>query len=87
MNWKEKNLIKLAQSTPSLKKYESFIKFDTSFWRLRNDAMVQNIIRYTKEFKNKKVLIVTGTYHRYYLNMKLKADDNKPNFTLVNLFD
>lgn len=85
--WRERNLIKLVQSIPSLKKYESFIKFDTSFWRLRNDAMVQNIIRYTKEYKNKKILVVTGTYHRYYLNMKLNTVDYNDKFTLVNLFD
>lgn len=39
----------------------------TDFERQRENQMVQNILNMTQHFPNKKIVVLTGFYHRYYL--------------------
>jgi len=47
------------------------------FWDLRNKTMAKNIIAYTKKYPGKKIIVLTGYYHRYYLLEELKKSGNK----------
>lgn len=38
-----------------------------NFWDLRNNAMAINIIRKANEHKGKKIAVLTGVQHKYYL--------------------
>lgn len=47
------------------------------FWDLRNKTMAKNIIAYSKKYPNKKIVVLTGYFHRYYLLEELKKTKNK----------
>lgn len=47
------------------------------FWDLRNKTMAKNIIGYAKKYPGKKIIVLTGYYHRYYLLEELKKASNK----------
>jgi hypothetical protein len=44
---------------------------EVQFWNERNDYMVNQILNYSKQFKGKKIIILTGLAHKYYLQDKL----------------
>jgi len=47
------------------------------FWDLRNKTMAKNILKYAKENPGKKIMVLTGYFHRYYLLEELKKANNK----------
>ena len=44
---------------------------EVQFWNDRNDHMVNQILNYSKQFAGKKIIILTGLSHKYYLQDKL----------------
>ena len=44
---------------------------DFTFWIARNDYMVKQIIKYIDQFPGKRIIILTGLNHKYYLQEKL----------------
>jgi len=56
-----------------------------NFWDLRNNSMAINIIKKANEFKGKKIAILTGVQHKYYLKELLDkyADGN---YELIEYF-
>lgn len=54
---------------------EAYNRF-CDFWDLRNKTMAKNILFYSKKYPGKKIIVLTGYYHRYYLLEELnKAND------------
>lgn len=49
---------------------------DLNFWEARNDFMVQQIQQYLKQFAGKRMLVLTGLNHKYYLLDRLSALEN-----------
>ena len=50
---------------------------EVQFWNDRNDYMVNQILYYSKQYAGKKIIILTGLNHKYYLKDKL--NDRKKN--------
>jgi hypothetical protein len=44
---------------------------DQAFWIARNEHMVGRIRRYAKQFPGKRIVILTGLFHKYYLSDRL----------------
>lgn len=65
-------MVQIVVSAPSLSQFEDFCKFRRDFWIKRNDAMVDNILSWTKQLRGKTVLVLCGYEHRYYLRKSLK---------------
>jgi hypothetical protein len=57
---------KVYDSVPRLNSFKELRSEDSKFWKLRNEAMVNNILRFTEMEKAKKVVILTGLLHKYY---------------------
>lgn len=56
-----------------------------NFWDLRNNTMAMNIIKIANQNKGKKIVILTGVQHKYYLKELLdKYDDG--NYTVIEYF-
>jgi hypothetical protein len=49
-------------------------KEELSFWIARNDYMVKRILEVAKKQNGKKIIVLTGLAHKYYLVDKLKND-------------
>ncbi|WP_196889569.1 hypothetical protein [Aureivirga sp. CE67] len=43
-----------------------------NFWDTRNQTMAKNIMKITEQNKGKKIVVLTGFMHRYYLRKELK---------------
>lgn len=49
-----------------------FLPVHMSYWDIRNLAMVNNIVNQIKNNPNKRIVVLTGFSHRYYLTDELK---------------
>lgn len=71
----------VVRLTPSLHEYQDFINLSKAFWIKRNDEMVKNIRKYASEFYGKRLVVLCGFEHRYYLRRHL-VNDEPPGFLL-----
>jgi hypothetical protein len=55
-----------------VKKYEH----ESNFWLARNNYMVSQILKYTKQFAGKRIIVFAGLNHKYFLNDKLKNNED-----------
>ena len=61
---------------------KEFLPFHMSYWDTRNMAMVKNIVNHIKNNPNKRIVVLTGYYHRYYLIDELKKLEEEFNFSV-----
>ena len=54
------------------------------FWDLRNRTMAKHILQFTDEFKGKRIVVLNGYFHRYYLDSLLRPEQKKNNFIIKN---
>ena len=55
------------------------------FWDKRNNAMANHILYMTQEFKGKRIVVLNGFFHRYYLTKLLKPNQIDKDFILKEL--
>ena len=77
-----KGINRIIELTPSLKEFEAFGSLADDFWMRRNEEMAKNIVRYSKEFQGKRIAVLCGYEHRYYLRKRLKEQEPKENFVV-----
>lgn len=79
-----RNLYRLERESiiPLAEKYikdtslvDAFID-DLNFWEARNEFMVKQIQQYLQQFAGKRMLVLTGLNHKYYLLERLSALEN-----------
>jgi hypothetical protein len=59
---------------------------EIQFWNDRNEHMMNEIIKYSKQFADKRIIILTGLNHKYYLLDKLK-DRKGSDVRIIDFFD
>lgn len=52
----------------------------SEFWDLRNQTMSNNILHFVKEYPGKKIVVLNGYFHRYYLNSLIRPMEGELNF-------
>ena len=57
------------------------------FWDLRNQTMAKNIVAVVQNNRGKKVVVLTGYFHRYYLLELLNKARAQANFTLKEFYE
>lgn len=72
-------ILKSKELTDDLKE---FLPVHMSYWDTRNMAMVKNIVKHIKNNPNKRIVVLTGYSHRYYLIDELKKLEEELNFTV-----
>ena len=50
-----------------MQQWAKFWKQDGDFWTFRNNTMVDNILKYCDQYKGKKIVVLTGAMHKYFL--------------------
>ncbi len=87
-NYQYKEMLKITDTRPEFA--ESFVvkpnmdsisfkdgfKLMSSFWDLRNQTMANNIYNIAQQHSGKKIVVLTGFLHRYYLIKELKKLNN-----------
>jgi len=77
----------LIKETPELSDYADYWKKEYDFWIERNDAMVKNILNFSKEFKGKKILVMCGFAHKTILLSELILKSEEYNIDVKSLSD
>jgi hypothetical protein len=77
----------ILKNNPVLKSWYSFAKEDADFWRLRNQTMSKNILKYIEMYPGKKIAVMVGFYHKYVLVDYLKPLSIKEKFVLDDYID
>ncbi|NMM47636.1 hypothetical protein [Marinigracilibium pacificum] len=61
---------------------KEFLPVHMNYWDIRNKAMVNNIVNQIKNNPNKRIVVLTGYSHRYYLIDELKKLEEELNFSV-----
>lgn len=65
--------------------YREGFKLMSDFWDLRNRTMSKNIYEVAEKYKGKRIIVLTGFLHRYYLISELKRL-NHNNYTIREFY-
>lgn len=72
-------ILKTKELSDDLKE---FLPVHMTYWDKRNMAMVKNIVNQIKNNPNKRILVLTGYSHRYYLIDELKKLEEEYDFSV-----
>lgn len=77
-----KYLPEIAKRREDLEEFDDFIPIHMNYWDTRNKAMVENILNQIKRYPNKRIVVLTGFSHHYYLMDELKQYQTEFNFSI-----
>jgi hypothetical protein len=77
----------IVRLTPGLRGCEAFWNASRAYWILRNDEMLRNIRRFATEFAGKRLVVLCGYEHRYYLRSHLYDWDEQPGYVLKEYWE
>jgi hypothetical protein len=77
-----KGLGEVIRLTPALEEMSAFAALADDFWIRRNEAMARNIVQHVRVLHPKRVVVLAGYEHRYYLRKQLSALATTDGFTL-----
>jgi pheromone shutdown protein TraB len=75
-------LQEIVNERKELTEYVEFAQINKDYWDTRNKAMAQNILRQVRLNPNKKIVVLNGFYHRYFLIDELKKYEQKHEFSI-----
>ncbi|MCZ2222547.1 MAG: hypothetical protein LC122_02840 [Chitinophagales bacterium] len=68
--------------------YEKGFQLASEFWDLRNQTMAKNILKIANENSGKKLVVLTGFMHRYYIISELKKlTKNNKNIAIKEFYE
>jgi len=79
------DIISIIERYPKLDHFHKFLKTESTFWHFRNTEIAKNIIQEIQTSKNKKILIVTGLFHVYFIRKALLNHKFDSNVELINV--
>jgi hypothetical protein len=77
----------IVRLTPGLKSGEVFWNASRAYWIRRNNEMVRNIKRLAAEFAGKRLVVLCGFEHRYYLRSHLYDWDEQPGYIVKEYWE
>lgn len=80
-------LKEIVNEREELSAYREFYKAYSDFWEVRNQTMVKHISKFIDDNPGKKIIVLTGFLHRYYLLNELKPLREKKGFELKEYYD
>ena len=86
-NYQYHKIKEIIDNNDNLKAYRGFYEIYGQYWDLRNKAMAENICQYVKLNPRKRIVVLNGYFHRYYLLKELRQRQGTLNFKLVDVND
>lgn len=65
-------MISIVKRTKELAGWLAFAELRKAYWQKRNTVMCENIMRYSKEFAGKRIVVLVGNDHKYILQHMLQ---------------
>ena len=75
-------IAEVINNNDSLKEYRNFYKTNADFWDIRNKAMAQHIANFIRQYSTKRIIVLTGSMHKYYLLKELAPLQDQLQFRL-----
>jgi hypothetical protein len=75
-------MVKIVASVPILNHFIRFTTFKRDFWLKRNEAMVNKILYWNKNFHSKTILVLCGFEHKAYISASLSNQNSNNNFKI-----
>ncbi|WP_250432386.1 hypothetical protein [Hanstruepera flava] len=76
----------VKQDGDSISYFEGY-KRASEFWDLRNQTMANNILHFIRESDYRKIVVLNGYFHRYYLNTLIRPKQDELNFIVKEFYD
>ncbi len=73
----------IVDETPALNTYKSFVAINKNYWDIRNKAMANNIKHYIQKYPKKRIVVLNGFFHRYYLIKELQQKEKQLNYQVM----
>ena len=86
-NYQYHKIKEIIDKNDNLKDYRDFYVIYEQYWDLRNKAMAENIFNYVKQNPKKRIVVLNGYFHRYYLRKELLQKQRGLTFKLVDIHD
>ncbi|NER13633.1 hypothetical protein GWK08_09305 [Leptobacterium flavescens] len=67
--------------------YAEGYRLASDFWHLRNRTMASNISKMIREFKGKRLVVLNGFFHRYYLRSELSPKQETDDFIIREFYE
>ena len=80
-------IAEIVNSSDSLKIYRNFYKANADFWDTRNKEMAAHIVHFIQLHPNKRIMVLTGSMHKYYLLKELKPMQHTFKFQLKEYYE
>jgi hypothetical protein len=77
----------LIEQTDGLSKYKSYWDEEIEFVNKRNETMMKNILKYSRQFEGKKIIVLCGFAHKNYLMRNLSKISGKENFEVREFYE
>jgi hypothetical protein len=77
----------IVRLTPELRGCETFWNSSRAYWVRRNNGMLNNIRRLAAEFAGRRLVVLCGYEHRYYLRSHLYDWDQQPAYALKEYWE
>ena len=68
-------MISIVKQTEELEKWLEFSELRKDFWDRRNKEMFEKISGYSNEYPDKKIVVLVGNDHKYFLLELLKQNE------------
>ena len=78
---------KIIEMTPALSSYGNYWKEVNDFWLMRNDAMIENIKNYVKDFSGSRIVVLCGFAHKPYLLEGLSSLSKNGDIVIKNYWE
>lgn len=59
----------------------------STFWDLRNQTMAKHILHFVDLYKGKRIVVLNGYFHRYYLNSLLAPKQEQHHFLIKDFYE
>jgi hypothetical protein len=73
----------IVQEDQRLTKFRPFYQVNTDFWDVRNKTMADHILQFIKLYPKKRIMLLTGFMHKYYLLNELSLKQRATNFKVT----
>jgi|GEM_PF-1703006 len=77
---------KVFESVPRLYNYKHWHIENFNFWKIRNETMSNNILKFIQLRNAKTIVVLTGLLHKYYLINLLEAAKKENNIELLEFY-
>lgn len=77
----------IVNANDSLKQYRDFYHSNALFWDTRNKSMAEHIINFIRLYPKKRIMILTGSMHKYYLLKELAPLQDTMKFNLKEYYE